>query len=60
MESASPEHPSEQPPGRIANLVGIAIALATLTLPLYAVSTFNAAQAQVPQQSSTAFMRAQE
>ena len=60
MESASPEHPSEPPPGHIANLIGLAIATATLTLPLYAVSNFNAAQAEVPQQSSPAFMRAQE
>ena len=60
MESASPEHPSEPPPGHLANLVGLAIATVTLTLPLYAVSNFNAAQAEIPQQSSPAFMRAQE
>ncbi len=60
MESASPERPSEPPPGHIANLVGLAIATVTLALPLYAISNFSAAQAEVPQPSSSAFMRAQE
>ncbi|MEL6779743.1 MAG: hypothetical protein AAFO06_21095 [Cyanobacteria bacterium J06597_16] len=60
MESASPEHQSEQPPGHIANFVGIVIATMTLTLPLYAISNFNTAEATVPQQASPSFMRAQE
>lgn len=60
MESASPDRPSEPPPGHLANLIGLAIAMLTLTLPLYAVSNFNAAQAEVAQPSSSAFMRAQE
>ncbi|MGB7084724.1 MAG: hypothetical protein WBD47_04165 [Phormidesmis sp.] len=60
MESASPERQPEQPPGHIANFVGVVIATMTMTLPLYAVSSFNAAQANVPQQSSSLFMRAQE
>ncbi|MGC1306509.1 MAG: hypothetical protein WA885_04710 [Phormidesmis sp.] len=59
MESASPEHPAEQPPGHIANFIGIVIAMMTLTLPLYAISAFDAAEA-VPPQPSPLFMRAQE
>lgn len=60
MESASPEQPSEQPPGHIANFVGIVIATMTLTLPLYAVSNFNTAEVSTPQRSSVSFMKAQE
>lgn len=61
MESASPEHQPEQPPGHIANIVGIVIAVMTLTLPLYAISSFNTAEADpVPQQPSPLFMRAQK
>ncbi|PZO51433.1 MAG: hypothetical protein DCF15_14900 [Phormidesmis priestleyi] len=60
MESASPEHPSEQPPGHIANLIGILIATLTITLPLYAISNFNASQAVVPQQLPSTFMKAQK
>ncbi|MEL6159350.1 MAG: hypothetical protein AAFR18_09045 [Cyanobacteria bacterium J06627_32] len=60
MESASPEHQSEQPPGHIANLVGVLIAMMTLTLPLYAISNFNTAQANVSQQPTQLFMRARE
>jgi hypothetical protein len=60
MESASPEHPSEQPPGHIANLIGIVIATITLTLPLYAISNFNTAEVTVPQQPSALFMSEQE
>lgn len=45
MESASSEHQSEQPPGHMANLVGIVIAAITLTLPLYVVANFNDSQA---------------
>lgn len=58
MESASPEHRSEQPPGHIANLVGIVIAMMTITLPLYAISNFNtAAEATVRQPQSPLFVR---
>ncbi|MEL6493328.1 MAG: hypothetical protein AAFV85_18410 [Cyanobacteria bacterium J06634_6] len=60
MESASPEHQSEQPPGHIANFVGVLIAMMTLTVPLYAISNFTTADIAVPQQSSTLLMRAQE
>ncbi|MEM6867581.1 MAG: hypothetical protein AAF528_04290 [Cyanobacteria bacterium P01_C01_bin.121] len=60
MESASPEHQSEQPPGHMANLVGVLIATMTLTLPLYAISNFNTAGIDAPQQPSSLFMRAQE
>ena len=45
MESASSEHQSEQPPGHMANLVGVVIAAITLTLPLYVVANFNDPQA---------------
>ncbi len=60
MESASPEHQSEQPPGHIANLIGFVIATMTLTLPLYAISNFNTAEITVPQPSSSLSMRAPE
>jgi len=53
MESASSDHQSEQPPGYMANLIGVVIAAITLALPLYAISNFNAAQATVSQQSSS-------
>lgn len=53
MESASPEHSSEQPPGHIANLVGLVITAMTLTLPLYAISSFSAAEITVPQQPAS-------
>lgn len=60
MESASPEHQSEQPPGHIANLIGFAIAATTLTLPLYAISNFSAAEITVPQPSPAFSMQARE
>jgi len=60
MESASPEQPSEQPPGHVANFVGIVIATMTLTLPLYAISNFNTAEVSAPQRSSFSFIKAQE
>ncbi|MEM9091966.1 MAG: hypothetical protein AAGC93_24920 [Cyanobacteria bacterium P01_F01_bin.53] len=60
MESASPEHQPEQPPGHIANFVGIVIATMTLTLPLYAISTFSTAEATVTQQPSPLSLRAKE
>ena len=53
MESASPEHSSEQPPGHIANLVGLVITAMTLTLPLYAISNFSAAEIAAPQQPAS-------
>jgi len=53
MESASPEHQSEQPPGYIANLIGVLIAMVTLTLPLYAISNFNTAEVTRNQESSS-------
>ncbi len=53
MESASPEHSSEQPPGHIANLVGFVITAMTLTLPLYAISNFSTAEIILPQQPSS-------
>ena len=60
MESASSEHQPEQPPGHVANLIGIVIAAITLTLPLYAISNFNAAQATASQQSSSLYLRANQ
>lgn len=60
MQSASPEHQPEQPPGHIANCIGALIAMTTITLPLYVISNFNAAGIHAPQQSSYLFMRAQE
>ncbi|MGB3790151.1 MAG: hypothetical protein WA949_19235 [Phormidesmis sp.] len=60
MESASPEHPPEQPPSHIANLIGVLITTLTLTLPLYAISNFKAVEVEIPQQSATLFMKAQE
>gem|GEM_PF-2591250 len=60
MESASPEHQSEQPPGHIANLVGLVIAAMTLTLPLYAISTFSTAEMPVPPPPSSLSMRSQK
>ena len=53
MEPASPEHSSEQPPGHIANLVGLVITAMTLTLPLYAISNFSTAEVIVPQQPAS-------
>jgi hypothetical protein len=42
MESASqPESASDKPPGRIANLLGILIALITFALPLFAIAKFS-------------------
>lgn len=65
MESASPEHQSEQPPGHMANLIGVLIVMLTLTLPLYAVSNFNTAEVNRNQQPSSlrtapGYMKAQE
>ena len=60
MESASPEHPLEQPPGHIANFVGVLITTLTLTLPLYAISNFKTVEVEIPQQSAALFMKAQE
>ncbi|MBE9063596.1 hypothetical protein [cf. Phormidesmis sp. LEGE 11477] len=60
MESASPEHSSEQPPGHIANLIGVLITTLTLTLPLYAISNFKAIEVEIPQQSQTLSMKAKE
>lgn len=60
MESASPEHPAEQPPGYISSFIGVVIAMLTITLPLYAISNFDTVEADVPQQPSPLFMRAQE
>jgi len=60
MESASPEHPAEQPPGYIANLVGVLITTLTLALPLYAISNFKTIEIEIPQQSQAVFIKAQE
>lgn len=42
----------------MANLIGIVIAAITITLPLYAISNFNASQANASQQSSSLSLRA--
>ncbi|MEL6351737.1 MAG: hypothetical protein AAFR58_08230 [Cyanobacteria bacterium J06627_28] len=60
MESASPEHQPEQPPGYFANAIGVLIATMTITVPLYAISNFNMADSQSTQQPSSLFMRVQE
>lgn len=60
MESASPERQSEQPPGHIANLIGFAITITTLALPLYAISNFSAAEVTVQPPPSTYSMRVQK
>lgn len=60
MESASPEHPAEQPPGHVANFVGVLITMLTLTLPLYAISNFKTIEIEIPPQSQPAFIKAQE
>ncbi len=57
MESASPEHSSEQPPGHIANIVGLVITAMTLTLPLYAISSFSPAEVSVPQPPASLSVR---
>ena len=65
MESASPEHSPDQPPGHIANLIGVLITTLTLTLPLYAISNFTTSnfttiEVEIPQRSQPLFMKAKE
>ncbi|WP_157620262.1 hypothetical protein [Synechococcus sp. PCC 7335] len=60
MESASPEHSPEQPPGHIAHLIGLLITTLTLTLPLYAISNFRAIEVEIPRQPQTLSMKAEE
>jgi ABC-type phosphate/phosphonate transport system permease subunit len=57
MESASPEHQSENPPGHLANFIGIVIAALTLTLPLCVILNFTATEVSVPHQPASVSMK---
>ncbi len=49
MESASsPEPPPELPNSPIAKIIGVAIAVLTLTLPLVTIARFSSVPAMVP------------
>lgn len=42
MDSASqPDHPPHEPPSRLSSLLGIVVALLTLTLPVFAIAHFS-------------------
>ncbi|MBF2034704.1 MAG: hypothetical protein IGR92_04305 [Leptolyngbyaceae cyanobacterium T60_A2020_046] len=50
MESASPsENPPQHSSSRFAHLVGVLVALLTLTLPIMAIAKFSPSMTQPPQ-----------
>lgn len=57
MESASQSDvPPGEPPSRFANLLGVAVAILTLTLPLVAIAYFSEAPL-IPAQTPYSFPR---
>jgi hypothetical protein len=50
MESSNPSANSDQPPQRLADIVGTVIALLTLTLPLVAIARYSSNGVEVLQQ----------
>lgn len=53
MEPGSPStNASEQPPPRLADIVGTFIALLTLTLPVFVIAYYSSSETQVSQPST--------
>lgn len=61
MESTeSSAHSSDKPPQGLADLVGTAIALLTLTIPLYAIARYSSNSVEVMQQVTYPLPEARE
>ncbi|MBD2257543.1 hypothetical protein H6G13_08165 [Pseudanabaena sp. FACHB-2040] len=56
MESASQsDNPPQEPPSRSSSLLGIVVALLTLTLPIFAIAHFSSAQIDALEPPPAAF-----